>query len=79
MAFFSTEEEAQACATIEAIADWVGLNVLVIPAIEKQTGALREHAPQSGNAPTNRNQGSCQSREDHRNRWPRTTPCPNQT
>ena len=37
---------------------------------------LREHAPQSGNAPTSRNQGSCQSREDHRNRWPGTTPCP---
>ena len=36
---------------------------------------FREHAPQSGYAPTNRNQGSCQSREDHRSRRPRTTPC----
>ena len=39
-AFFPTEEEAQGFATIEAIADWVGLNVLVIPAIEKQTGVF---------------------------------------
>ena len=38
MAFFPTEEEAQGFVTIEAIADWVGLNVLVIPAIERQTG-----------------------------------------
>ena len=40
MAFFPTEEEAQGFVTIEAIADRVGLNVLVIPAIEKQTGAF---------------------------------------
>ena len=38
MAFFPTEEEAQGFETIDAIADWVGLNVLVILAIEKQTG-----------------------------------------
>ena len=36
---------------------------------------LRQHAPQSGNAPTSHNQGSCQGRENHRNRWPGTTPC----
>ena len=40
MAFFPTEEEAQGFVTIEAIAIWVGLNVLVIPAIEKHTGAF---------------------------------------
>ena len=40
MAFFPTEEEAQQFVTIEAIAMWVGLNVLVIPAIEKHTGAF---------------------------------------
>ena len=37
LASFPTEEEAQGFVTIEAIADWVGLNVLVIPAIERQT------------------------------------------
>ena len=75
MAFFPTKEEAQGFVTIGAIADWVGLNVLVIPASERQTGPLRQHAPQSGNAPTSSNQGSCQSRENHRNRWPGTTLC----
>ena len=38
--------------------------------------SLCQHAPQSGNAPTSRNQRSCQSHESHRNRWPGTTPCP---
>ena len=40
MAFFPTGEEAQGVVTIEAIGDRVGLNVLVIPAIERQTGAF---------------------------------------
>ena len=38
MAFFPTEEEAEGFVTIDAIVDWVGLGVLVIPAIERQTG-----------------------------------------
>ena len=38
MAFFPTEEEAQGFVTIDAIAELVGLNVLVIPTIERQTG-----------------------------------------
>ena len=51
MAFFLTEEEAQGFVTIDAIADWVGLNVLVIRN-RKTDWSLRKHAPQSGNAPT---------------------------
>ena len=35
--------------------------------------SLRQHAPQSGNAPTSRYHGRCQSRENHGNRWPGTT------
>ena len=38
MAFIPTEEEAQGFVTIEATANLVGFNVLIIPAIEKQTG-----------------------------------------
>ena len=40
MAFFPTEEEAQGFVTMEAMAIWVGLNVLDIPAIEKHTGVF---------------------------------------
>ena len=40
MTFFPTEEEAQGFGTIETIASWVGLNMLVVPAIERQTGAF---------------------------------------
>ena len=45
----------------------------------KTDRSLRKHAPQSGNAPTSHYQGSCQSRENHRNRWPGTTPCPSRS
>ena len=41
-----------------------------------QDRSLCQHAQQSGNAPTSRDQRSCQSHENHRNRWPGTTPCP---
>ena len=40
MSLFPTEEEAQGFVTIEAVAIWVGLNVLIIPAIEKHTVAF---------------------------------------
>ena len=42
MAFFPTEEEARNFKTIDAIIKWVGLIVLVVPAIEKHTGAFAD-------------------------------------
>ena len=42
MAFFPTEEEAKDFTDINAIVKWVGLNVLVVPAIEKHTGAFSD-------------------------------------
>ena len=66
MAFFPTEEEGKNFKTIEAIIKWVGLNELVVPAIEKHTGAFADHATQYGTAPTNCDQRSCQNREAHR-------------
>ena len=42
MAFFPTEEEARDFTNINAIVSWVGLNVLVVPAIEKHTGAFSD-------------------------------------
>ena len=42
MAFFPTEEEGKNFKTIEAIIKWVGLNELVVPAIEKHSGAFAD-------------------------------------
>ena len=42
MAFFPTEEEARDFTDINAIVKWVGLNVLVVLAIEKHTGAFSD-------------------------------------
>ena len=42
MAFFPTGEEARDFTNINAIVSWVGLNVLVVPAIEKHTGAFSD-------------------------------------
>ena len=70
--YFPTEEEAQGFVTIDAIADWVSLNVLVIPDNRKTDWSFRKHTPQSGTAPTSHYQGSCQSRE-------RTTLCPSRS
>ena len=75
MAFYPTEEEAARFRDHRCYRRLGWFECAGHSRSRKTDWSLRKHAPQSGNAPTSHYQGSCQSRENHRNRWPGTTPC----